>query len=109
MSGEGLIEPPPQTPPLLFLGLLPRFGLHRIWTHNFRSVVVLHWHPVGYFIEVVLDIICLKKLILYSICLPESFKQRRNHGGLEGLKSPWQKMKVLQFFQIQRVFLGVGG
>ena len=27
-SGEGLTEPPPQTPPPLFLGLRPRFGLH---------------------------------------------------------------------------------
>ena len=26
-SGEGLTEPPPQTPPPLFLGLRPRFGL----------------------------------------------------------------------------------
>ena len=27
ISGEGLTEPPPQTPPPLFLGLRPRFGL----------------------------------------------------------------------------------
>ena len=26
-SGEGLTEPPPQTPPSFFLGLRPRFGL----------------------------------------------------------------------------------
>ena len=31
-SGEGLTEPPPQTPPPLFLGLRPRFGLRPIRT-----------------------------------------------------------------------------
>ena len=46
LSGEGLTEPPPQTPPPLFLGLRPqisgasrpRFGLRPIRTPNFWTV-----------------------------------------------------------------------